>query len=76
MRFTPERARWVAAERWHGNQEGGFLADGRYELRAPYTDDRERIMDVMKYGGDRALIAPEALTARVAAEFAAGLARH
>ena len=76
MRFTPERARWVAFERWHGNQEGAFLADGRYELRVPYTDDRERIMDIMQYGGDCELVALEALRARVAPEFAAGLARY
>ena len=76
MRFTPERARRVASERWHGNQEGAFLADGRYELRVPYTDDRERIMDIMQYGGDCELVALEALRARVAPEFAAGLARY
>lgn len=76
MRFTPERARRVASERWHGNQEGAFLADGRYELRVPYTDDRQRIMHMMEYGGDCELVEPEALRARVAAEFAVGLARY
>jgi predicted DNA-binding transcriptional regulator YafY len=76
LRFTPERARWVASERWHADQEGAFLADGRYELRVPYADDRELIMDVMKYGSDCEVIGPEAFRARVAAEFAAGLARY
>jgi len=76
LRLTPERARWVAAERWHGNQAGAFLADGSYELRVPYTDDRELIMDIMKFGGDCEVVAPDALRARVAAEFAAGLARY
>ena len=50
LRFTPERARWVAAERWHRRQEGIFFDDGRYDLRVPYADDRELIMDIMKYG--------------------------
>lgn len=41
LRFTPERARWVADERWHPNQIGQYLTDGRCELRIPYRDDRE-----------------------------------
>ncbi|WP_300319279.1 YafY family protein [Accumulibacter sp.] len=76
LRFTPERARWVAAERWHRKQEGRFLADGSYELRVPYADDRELIMDIMKYGGDCQVVEPEALRARVAAEFESALARY
>jgi len=76
LRFTPERARWVACERWHADQEGAFLADGRYVLRMPYADDLELVMDIMKDGGDCEVVGPETLRARVAAEFAAGLARY
>ena len=76
LHFTPERARWVAAERWHRNQEGKFLEDGSYELRVPYADDRELIMDIMKYGSDCEVIEPEALKERVAAEFESGLSRY
>ena len=68
LRFTPARARWVASERWHGTQEGRTLADGSFELRVPYTDDRELVMDILKYGGDCQVVAPKALRARVAAE--------
>ena len=28
LRFTPERARWVADETWHPEQSGHYLADG------------------------------------------------
>jgi predicted DNA-binding transcriptional regulator YafY len=78
LRLTPERARWVASERWHTDQEGAFLANRRYDLRVPYTDDRELFMDIMKYGGDSdcEVIGSEALRARVAAKVAAGLARY
>lgn len=31
--FTTERAKWVADERWHPQQEARWLQDGRYELR-------------------------------------------
>ena len=50
LHFNAERARWVATERWHPNQKGKFLADGTYELKVPYNDDRELIMDIMKHG--------------------------
>ena len=69
LRFTPERARWVASERWHRTQEGRLLEDGSYELRVPYADDRELIMDIMKYGSDCQVLAPEALRQRIAKEF-------
>jgi len=73
LRFTPERARWVAAERWHPNQEGILRKDGSYELKVPYSDDRELIMDIMKYGGDCTVVSPQALVKRVASELERGL---
>ncbi len=76
LRFTSERARWVASERWHRDQEGRFLDDGRYELRLPYADDRELIMDIMKYGSHCEVIEPASLRARVVAEFDSGLAAY
>jgi predicted DNA-binding transcriptional regulator YafY len=68
LRFSPERARWVASERWHPLQEGSLRKDGTYELKVPYTDDRELLMDIMKYGADCTVIAPKALRDRVVAE--------
>ena len=49
LRFTPERARWVAAERWHPNQQGSFDAEGHYVLRLPYADPRELVMDILRH---------------------------
>ncbi len=65
LRFTPERARWVADEHWHPRQQGRFLEDGRYELRIPYADARELIMDILKQGPEVEVIAPAALRRRV-----------
>jgi len=67
LRFTPHRARWVASESWHPRQRGTLAADGYYELDLPYTDDRELVMDVLKYGPDCEVLAPPALRERVAA---------
>lgn len=65
LRFTPERARWVAAESWHPGQEGRFLEDGRYELRVPYSADPELVMDILKYGPDCEVVGPGELRGRV-----------
>jgi len=76
LRFTPERARWVASQRWPPKQKGKTLADGGYELRVPYADDRELIMDILKYGSECSVVEPDALRRRVADEMAAALERY
>jgi predicted DNA-binding transcriptional regulator YafY len=76
LRFTAERARWVASERWHPNQEARLLKDGTYELKVPYSDDRELIMDIMKYGGDCTVVSPPALVKRVVEEFERAQGRY
>lgn len=68
LKFTPERARWVSAENWHPEQKSRFDRSGNYLLEIPYSDDRELIMDILKYGGDVEVISPQALRRRVADE--------
>lgn len=63
--FTPERARWVAAEHWHPEQQGSFLDDGSYQLRLPYSNDPELIMDILKYGPDCEVVGPAGLREKV-----------
>ena len=58
IRFSPHAARWVADEHWHSQQQGQRLADGRYELKLPYSNSRELLMDVLKYGPDAEIVAP------------------
>ena len=65
LRFTPERARWVADEHWHPQQQSLMLADGSYELRIPYSDPRELVMDILKHGAEVEVIAPEELRCEV-----------
>lgn len=63
--FTPERARWVAAEHWHPEQQGCFREDGSYQLRLPYSNDPELIMDILKYGPDCEVEGPAGLREKV-----------
>jgi predicted DNA-binding transcriptional regulator YafY len=61
LRFSPHTARWVADEHWHSQQQGEWLKDGRYELRLPYSNSKELLMDVLKYGPDVEVVAPVSL---------------
>ena len=75
LRFTPERARWVATETWHPQQKGWFDEGGSYVLEFPFSDDRELIMDILKHGPAVEVISPAALRKRIK-EQADAIIRH
>jgi predicted DNA-binding transcriptional regulator YafY len=66
LRFTPERARWVAAETWHPKQRGRFEADGSYRLELPYADSRELVMDILRHVPEVEVLGPVVLREIVA----------
>ena len=74
--FSPLRARWVASERWHPQQHGEFLPDGRYQLCVPYSKDPELIMDILKYGPDCEVLAPAELRAKIVELLKAAVGRY
>ena len=76
LRFSAERARWVAKEQWHRDQQGRFLDDGSYELRIPYSNALELTMDVLRYGPDVEVIEPSVLRDLVRGRLRAALARY
>ena len=67
LRFSVERARWVAAEVWHPEQKGSFDAEGRYILELPFRDDRELVLDILRHGAEVEVLAPVALRRKVRA---------
>lgn len=68
LKFTPFRARWVAKEIWHPDQQGKFLPDGSYVLKVPYSDDRELIHDILRQGRDVEVLEPKGLREKLVAE--------
>ena len=76
LRFTPARARWVAHERWHAAQRGRFEPGGAYVLELPFSDTRELVMDILKYGADVEVLGPASLRAAVANEVRRMAAMH
>lgn len=59
--FSAEAAKWVADEFWHPKQKGTVLPSGRYELKIPYGDPRELVMDILKYGPEVEVLEPAEL---------------
>jgi predicted DNA-binding transcriptional regulator YafY len=66
LKFTPEAARWVSAQNWHPKQRSRVEKDGSYVLELPYAEDRELVMEILKFGADVEVLHPPALRERVA----------
>ncbi|MEM7254383.1 MAG: WYL domain-containing protein [Pseudomonadota bacterium] len=66
LRFAPDQARWVADETWHPKQRGWYGTDGRYYLEVPFSDHRELLMDLLKYGAQLEVLKPQSLRRLVA----------
>lgn len=76
LHFTPKRARWVADEQWHPDQEGRWQDDGSYILHIPYSNHRELLLDILKYGPDVEVLEPEELRLEVELRLRSALEKY
>jgi len=76
LKFSPVAARWVSAQSWHSRQRAKFEADGSYLLEIPYADDRELAMEILKFGADVEVLAPQSLRGKVKEQLGSALARY
>lgn len=76
LRFTPEMSRWVAEEIWHADQQGAFDDQGCWRLKVPFSSARELVMDILRYGADVEVIAPDFLRQLVAQAAAATASQY
>ena len=76
LKFTKERARWVERETWHPQQESHTEADGSYVLSVPYSDDREIVGDIMRFGADVEVLEPKGLRSKVQRGFLEAAGRY
>src|SRR5579871_1230764 len=74
--FSRERARWVAEEIWHPQQQGARHEDGSYELRIPYSDPRELVMDILRHGPHVLVLEPQSLVEEVKRQLTGALGRY
>jgi predicted DNA-binding transcriptional regulator YafY len=74
--FSPEAARWVRSEVWHDDQKGRVLPDGRYELKIPYSEAPELVMDILRHGENVEVVEPAELRKRVAERLGKAAAKY
>jgi predicted DNA-binding transcriptional regulator YafY len=74
--FNPQAAQWASREEWHPAQTSRWLDDGAFELRVPYVDDNELLMDVLRQGEEVQVVAPPALVQAVRARLVAAVALY
>ena len=73
LRFAADVAPLVAREQWHPDQKGHMEPDGSYVLQVPYSDERELVRDVLRYGDEVEVLGPESLRLAVSKTLRAAL---
>ena len=76
LSFDAQAAQWASREEWHPEQEGRFTEDGRYELRLPYVEANELVMDVLRQGAEVRAVEPPELVAEVRRRLSAALGQY
>ena len=71
--FAPQAAPWISREQWHPEQQGRWCEDGSWELRLPYVDDTELLMDLLRQGDQVQVIEPVELRQKLEARLTAAL---
>ena len=74
--FNAQAAQWASREEWHPEQEGQWLEGGAYEMRLPYVDSTELIMDVLRQGPEVRVEGPAALVQAVRERLQAAAAQY
>jgi predicted DNA-binding transcriptional regulator YafY len=60
----------------HPQQDSASLADGRYELRIPYNESRELVMDIMRHGPNVKVVSPPELRDQLLLQLRESLRRY
>lgn len=76
LKFAPEAARWVSAQSWHPQQKTTTESDGSYVLEIPYAEDRELVMEILKYGSQVKVLSPGALREKIREELDKAVKRY
>lgn len=61
LHFSPLQARWIEAEIWHPEQNSHRFEDGSYVLEIPFSDSRELLLEILRFGPDVKVIEPISL---------------
>jgi predicted DNA-binding transcriptional regulator YafY len=76
LRFDAQAAQWASREEWHPLQKGRWRDDGSWELRVPYADATELVMDILRQGDEVRVVSPAPLVQAVRERLARALALY
>ncbi len=76
LRFEPQVTRWVSREIWHSKQTQYIEPTGHLVLSVPYSADYEITMDILRYGANVEVVAPDHLRRRVEEQLRAAADRY
>ena len=61
LKFTALQARWVQAEVWHTEQKTTLNDDGSIVIEIPYSNSKELMLDILRFGPDVMVLEPPTL---------------
>ena len=76
LRFSALQARWVEAEVWHPEQKSTIQDDGSLVLEVPYSDQRELLLDALKFGAETEVLEPPELREEVRSRLRRALSQY
>jgi predicted DNA-binding transcriptional regulator YafY len=76
LKFSAVQARWAQAEIWHPEQKSTSLEDGSYILEVPYSNDKELILEILRFGRHIEVLAPAQLRNSVIEQLKQALAQY
>jgi predicted DNA-binding transcriptional regulator YafY len=76
LRFNAQAAQWASREEWHPQQQGRWRDDGTWEMRVPYADATELVMDILRQGDELRVVSPPALVQAVRERLSRAVAQY
>jgi len=76
LRFEPQVTRWISREIWHSKQTQHIEPSGHLVLSVPYPEDYELTMDILRYGANVEVLAPDHLRRHVEEQLRAAAGRY
>ena len=61
LKFTAVQALWVEAEVWHSEQKTTLNEDGSLVMEIPYSNPKELMLDILRFGPDVMVLEPPSL---------------
>jgi len=76
LKFSKEISSRVSRENWHPDQVDSWTENNQYLLTIPYSDPRELIRDIFRYGSDVEVLEPESLRNSIQSELDRALKKY